>query len=171
MTLEFEFSDGTGDVQVDENYPLVTVFRKCIRTGKGTGSWMFLLAQEEDHESRTILGTLAHTPGKRILFFPGHAGEVLSDHARPVWNGRTLDHLTLELDNDAMSRWSEHVAVLGEAPNRGHEVRGKVRPGFLHPWFSLLLNDQTISGSTVSSCADCVCPSMCPSRIRSAACR
>lgn len=140
MTLEFEFPAGKGDVQVGENHPLVTVFRKSIRTGEGTGSWVFLLAKEDGHDSPTILGTLAYSPGKRILFFPGHSGEVFSDHARPVLNGRTLDHLTLELD-DAMSRWSEHVAVLGVAPNRGHEVRGRVRPGFLHPWFSLLLND------------------------------
>ncbi len=138
LTLEFVFPLGTGEIEVAQDHPLMSVFGKAIRTGKGTGTWLYLLARQPGEDAPTFLGTFARTPGRRLLFFPGRAREVMSDHAHGVLNGRVIEHLTLELSEN-MDSWSEHIAVEGASPSRGHRASGKVRCGFMHPWFSLLL--------------------------------
>jgi hypothetical protein len=111
-----------------------------VDTGTYTGEWLFLAVRPSPAEKPKLLGTVAWTPGERFLFFPGKPGEVHSTHPDKSLNGRVLDHVTLELDV-GMSRFSEHIAVLGGAgrKSRGQTRRGSVHDGHLHPWFSLLL--------------------------------
>ncbi len=140
ITLEMTFADGEGILAVGRDHPLVSVFRRAVDTGGYTGEWLFLVARPAPAEKPKLLGTVAWTPGERFLFFPGKPREVHSTHPGKSPNGRVLDHLTLELDG-TMSRFTEHVAVLGcgSGKSRGQVRRGRVHERYLHPWFSLLL--------------------------------
>jgi hypothetical protein len=143
LILTMNFQDGNGTLKVDLDHPLVTVFRRAVKTGKYTGDWLYLIVRPSAAEKPKLLGTVAWTPrGERFLFFPGKPVEVLSTHLDKSPNGNMLDHITLEFD-ETMSRYSEHIKILGcdtSKPQR-HTRGGCVRVGELHPWFSLLLQN------------------------------
>jgi hypothetical protein len=135
------FADGTGTVLIGPEHPLVSVFRRAVRSGKHTGQWILLAVKDAPHAPPRFLGNVVWTPGGRFLFFHGLSGRVQSTHPDKTLNGKTLDHLTLELGED-MSRFEEHTAILpGGKGSRGQFRRGVVHDNHMHPWFSLLLND------------------------------
>lgn len=140
ITLEMSFPDGEGSLTVGRDHPLVSVFRRAVHKGTYTGEWLLLAVRPALAEKPKLLGTVAWTQGERFLFFPGKPVEVHSTHPDKSLNGSILDHVTLELD-EAMSRFAEHVAVLGRGSGESHGQtrRGTVHEGHLHPWFSLLL--------------------------------
>jgi len=137
MTLEMGFEDGDGSIEVTLEHPLATPFRRAVSTGKYTGSWSYLIARPGPGLPSLLLGSVVWSPGKRFLYFPGRVGEVNSSRFDDEFNGRGLDHVTLELDTE-MSRFDEHVAVLGDGKSRGQRRKGRVHSGHMHPWFSIL---------------------------------
>jgi len=139
--LEMTFADGAGELSLCEQDPLVAVFRRAIRTGSYSGSWLYLIARPSAGLPPKLLGTIAWTPGERLLYFPGFHGSVVTRSREDPLNGGFLDHVTLELDPTG-SKFEEHIAILGERRRtRGRARRGSVLPGHLHPWFSLLRSD------------------------------
>lgn len=141
VTLEMSFQDGCGTLAVGQEHPLVAVFRRAVRTGTYSGSWVYLVVRPEASHRPKLLGTIAWTAGERFLYFPGYNGPAAPVQADDDLNGRNLDHATLELDR-AASTFSEHIAALGDQPrSRGRFRRGVVDSTRLHPWFSLLLSD------------------------------
>ncbi len=141
FTLEMEFPLGQGDLDVEETHPLVSAFKRAVATGKETGSWLYLLASLPDGGAPLVIGTVVWTVAPRFLFFPGGKKRaVWSDQANQALSGRCLDHLALELDS-GMKSFAEHVTVLGQDKTHGRSWRGPIRDGYMHPWFTLLLND------------------------------
>lgn len=142
FTLEMKFPLGQGELDdVEETHPLVSPFKRAVNTGEETGSWLYLLANLPDGGAPLVIGTVVWTVGQRFLFFPGgKRKEVWSDPANQDLSGRSVDHLTLKLDS-GMKSFDQHVTVLGPGETHGRRQSGRICEGYMHPWFTLLLND------------------------------
>jgi hypothetical protein len=71
MTLRGAAVAGTGSRAVKPDHPLVIPLRLAIEQGRPPGSWSWAAFAEEDSGRLRVIGTFVHSPGDRILFFPG----------------------------------------------------------------------------------------------------
>lgn len=143
LSLHFRLSSAAGELRVEPSHPLFAAFRRGIEEGQLTGTWRFLLATETGVPSPAVIGTFVKTPKDRLLYFPGAQLEIAAATQTDRFNDLPLDHLTLDPPNG--DRYSSHVAVRRLPPDktRGLSYTAQVRPGFLFPWFSLLVPDLT----------------------------
>jgi hypothetical protein len=139
LTLNLTFSSGDGELVVGCDHPLVGAFRRAIETGRPPGAWRYLLAYNQSSDVPVVLGTLVHTVGDRLLFFPAAQVTLDGENLYEPFIGRVLDHLTLD-PPDPGSGSRSHVAVVGVPKDRSRGVgfRTVPPPGTMIPWFSLL---------------------------------
>ena len=146
VRIGVDFPFGSGSCS-DPNAALLRPFRQLATTGKPVGriNYVFLQNGEEHY----VLGSLCHTPGERLLFYPG-----LRNRA-PLWQrssgktatyrgrrGDALDHVTLEPD---LKTW--HPRFLDgaggstklKASDSHRSSFATARRGDLVFWFSLAI--------------------------------
>lgn len=77
-----------------------------------------------------------------MLFFPGASVEIGSDDPSARFNGKRLDHITLDASIGA-DKYSSHVAVQDPRlqKSRGIPYTSTPPSGYMAPWFSLLMPD------------------------------
>jgi hypothetical protein len=142
LSLHFRFSVGDEELRVPVSHPAFAAFRRGMEDGQLTGTWRFLLASIPPARLPTIVGTVVETPNGRFLYFPGAAIEVSTETQGSRFEQyRPLDHVTLDQPK-SNGEYRSHIAVSGLPANnksRGAEYRSHVTPGYLLPWFSLLV--------------------------------
>lgn len=141
LTLRLTSEAGRGELTVEADHPLVAALRCAVEEGKPPGRWAYVVVQTEADPAPLVIGTLVHTVGDRILFFPASPTEVTGG-SRPGdarFGGTQLDHVTLD-PPDAQGRYSSHMAVRGtpQHPSRGLRYRTRAPLGSMLPWFTLL---------------------------------
>jgi hypothetical protein len=104
----------------------------AILEGRPPGQWLWFAACELNSRC-SVIGSFVHTPGDRLLYFPGAAVSIERD-GRDV-SGSRMDHLTLDPPTPK-GRHSSHVALSEGA--RGNKYGSRPPHGHLMPWFSLL---------------------------------
>ena len=135
-------SAGIGQLEVGLGHPLAGAFRKTIETGKPPGRWKFFLVEDLADLAPIVVGTFVHTPGNRLLFFPGGSTKITTDDPHDQFSGKRLDHITLD-PSVKPGRHASHVAVLGLTHEKSRGLNYTTRPpaGYGVPWFSLLVPD------------------------------
>ncbi len=140
LSLHFRLSSGSGELKVPFTHPVVAAFRRGIEEGQLTGTWRFLLTTDTASTTPTMVGAFVETPKGRFLYFPGAEIEVSTGTRDTRFEDYALDHLTLDPPKNR-HYYRSHIAVRGlpERDSRGLDYRASASPGFLFPWFSLLL--------------------------------
>jgi len=133
---------GTGSLNVQPDHPLVIPLRLAMEQGRPPGSWSWAAFAEEDPDRLKVIGAFVHSPGDRILFFPGASIYISTDEETSPFNDRRLDHLALDPPGPK-GRHRSHVAVFGLPieGSRGLSYRTTPPLGLLVPWFTLLAPD------------------------------
>ncbi len=139
LTLEFASSKGHGFVRATIDDPLVAAFRRGIQDGQITGVWRYF-AVTRTYGPPVVIGNFVRTPKGRLLYFPASTVELFTDDPSARFNGKTLDHITL--DQASEGTHASHVAVkdLSHSKSRGLNQRSRL-PGATAPWFSILTAD------------------------------
>lgn len=139
LSLHFRIASARGELKVNPDHPVFAAFRRGIEEGQLTGTWRFLLATAQEISAPLIVGTFVETPNGRLLYFPGAQIEIAEASGTNRFDDAQLDHLTL--DSPKRSRYSSHIAGrdLPDERSRGASYTAPLTPGFLFPWFSLLV--------------------------------
>jgi hypothetical protein len=139
LSLHILLASGRGELKVSPDHPVFAAFRRGMEEGQLTGTWRFLVATAQEISAPFIIGTFVETPNGRLLYFPGAQIEIAEASGTTRFDDARLDHLTL--DSPKGSRYSSHIAVrdLPEERSRGLSYTALLTPGFLFPWFSLLV--------------------------------
>lgn len=140
LGIVMRFSEGTGELTVGMDHPVVGAFRRGMEEGQLTGKWRYLIVHEIPAVPYTIIGAFVRTPRSRVLFFPA-ADSVIETVDSPRFKGKPLDHITA--DPPRTEKSSSHIAVRGlpVEKSRGLNYRSAPPPEHMFPWFSLLIPD------------------------------
>ena len=138
-TITVRATNGQGTVQVDVDDAWARLWRRASVAGQPTGQWVgigFRLAG-----TPYSLGFMAVSSGGRLLWFPTANLQAIlydEDASGQLTNylGRPVDHLTLN-PADSTGRHRSHFTYVdgGHGPNVSHHAK----PGYLIPWFSVML--------------------------------
>jgi hypothetical protein len=145
LTLGATFPFGSGTLEATPEHPLLTPLRSAIVAGKPPGRWAWLAVQDVFIGVYKLLGSFVHSPGDRLLFFPGAEAVVVPGEQDERFDEKRIDHLTLD-PPDAKGRHRSHVAVFGipGKESRGVDYSTKPPEGLLVPWFTLVCD--TLAG-------------------------
>lgn len=129
------------------DHPLISPFRAAVTEGRVTGAWHYYTIIDDPSDRPCVIGSFVHTPGNRLLFFPG--GAIMFGRLDPSSKlaGKRIDHLTLDMPD--RGRWKSHVTMCGSPTNskrqdRGLNCRGKRMSGQMFHWFSICASDLSI---------------------------
>lgn len=145
LTLVATFPFGSGTLEATPEHPLLTPLRLAIVAGKPPGRWAWFAVQEAFIGVFKLIGSFVHSPGDRLLFFPGAEVLVIPGKQDERFNEKRIDHLTLD-PPDVKGRHKSHVAVFGipGKDSRGINYSTKPPEGLLVPWFTLV--SDTLAG-------------------------
>jgi hypothetical protein len=133
LTLCATFSGGIGTLEVGPEHPLVSPWRVAIHKGRPPGQWFWFAVRNQLKGTSSVLGSFVHTPGDRLLYFPGGVVDIHADGKQLSRN--RMDHLTLDPPTPK-GRHNSHVAL--SEGSRGDKYGSRPPHGHLQPWFSLL---------------------------------
>lgn len=150
LTLVTTFRFGSGTLEVTPEHPLLTPLRLAIIAGKPPGRWTWFAVQDVFIGVYKVIGSFVHSRGGRLLFFPGAEAVVVSGEQDKRFDGKRIDHMTLD-PPDAKGRHRSHVAVFGiPEKSRGIDYRTKPPEGLLVPWFTQVCD--TLAGFETLPC-------------------
>jgi hypothetical protein len=133
LTLCATFSGGIGTLEVGPDHPLIGPWRVAILEGRPTGQWFWFAVHDQLKGACRVLGSFVHTPGDRLLYFPGAAVSIHADGEQLARSH--MDHITLDPPTPK-GRHRSHVAL--SEGSRGNKYGSRPPQGHLQPWFSLL---------------------------------
>ncbi len=139
LRMEMVWSIGEGHLEVGPDHLLAAPFRQAMVAGKPPGRAVFLVCTERDPPSNRVVGAFVHTPGNRLVFFPGAALILAEDDGSGQFVGRQLEHLTLDPPK-SKDRHPTHIVVSGsgKAETHGYGYTTSPPQGYNVPWFSIL---------------------------------
>lgn len=140
LTLAMTFEGGEGELELaDLKHPLVRPFRKACESGKPMDHAVLFLLRDHPELAPLVIGTLLHSAGNRLIFFPGTQIFLVTEGAAGRFHEKELDHLTLDPPRPDGTSVS-HAAVFGLPKKKSRGIKYRTRPpaGSPIPWFSLL---------------------------------
>lgn len=139
LTLVFQSPQGNGELEVPTDHPMVGGFRAAVERGAPPGKGAFLVVRDDDANDLRLFGMFVLSVNNRLLFFPASFGTIEVNGIGGRFDGRMLDHVTLDPPSPK-GRHKSHIAVRGlPDKSRGLSITSIPPVGHLVPWFSVLV--------------------------------
>ncbi len=151
LTLQFPEPLGSGEVRT-ENSVFLRPLQVLATQGRPIGKLTYLVTSAAGFPTFTV-GSLVHSEGDRIIFFPGLAARHLLWYTEgEAPDGGVVHHITLDRDRETF-----HIALEDELGGTSPTSRPRLPrhptrllPGGARLWFGLSLRDATVLEVTPS---------------------